>query len=220
MIIGISGKARSGKDQFADYLEDAFSKYHDIEFAKVAFADELKTMCMTAFGLDHDQLWGDRKEEETKFQKPGFPQGVAADYWDGRKLPPWYWTAREIMQVLGSFYRSIDYDYWVKQLIKSIKHAGFDNVIITDVRHINECEYIKENGVLIKVVREDVSKIHGMDHESETALDNREKGYFDIEINNNETLDKLYQAAGHAADAIIRLENMRKQGRSYDGEER
>lgn len=214
MIIGISGKARSGKDQFAEYLQEIFDKRHHRYFAKMAFADELKMMCLAAFGLEHDQLWGDRKEEMTAFGKnESGNYGVSSN-------PSDYWTPREIMQAIGSFYRSIDYDFWVKQVDKSIKKMPHrSDFLITDVRHINECEYIKQNGVLVRVTRPSADRIHGMEHESETALDDREQGYFDVEIANEGTLDDLYLAADNAADAILLLEKMRKQGRSYDGEE-
>jgi hypothetical protein len=211
MIVGISGKARSGKDQFAEYLQEIFDKKHHRYFAKMAFADELKMMCMTSFGLDHDQLWGDLKEiPDKRYRKPVVNENAKPD--------EFYWTGREIMQAIGSFYRSIDYDFWVKQIDKSIKktpeHTDF---MITDVRHINECNYVKQNGILVRVRRAaEERKIHGMDHESETALDDREQGYFDIEINNNGTLEELKMAADDAAKAILMLEDM-KQGRSYNG---
>jgi hypothetical protein len=59
-----------------------------------------------------------------------------------------------------------------------------------------------------------------MNHESETALDDRPDDYFDIEINNNGTLKDLYEAARGAAEAVNTFEKLKLHGRSYDGEER
>jgi hypothetical protein len=88
------------------------------------------------------------------------------------------------------------------------------DAIITDVRHINECEYVKKNqGVLIKVTRESADKIHGMEHESETALDGFSNDYFDLTIVNNWGLKELRVAAEEASDMIINLENLIKKGR-------
>ncbi len=49
------------------------------------------------------------------------------------------------MQELGGFYRRIDHDFWVKSLNLHLITNDIKDAIITDVRHINECEYIKIN---------------------------------------------------------------------------
>jgi len=210
MIVGISGKARSGKNQFSEYLREIFEKKYNRVFNPIAFADELKEMCMSHFGLSSDQLWGNDKEKMTSFDKNrnGYI-GISSN-------PSDYWTAREIMQELGSFYRKIDYDFWVKRVDRTIKRTGWKDVIITDARHVNECEYVKSNGILIRVKRESADKIHGMDHESETSLDNTKNDYFDIDISNDGTLEDLYIAAENAAKAILMMEDI-KRGRSYNG---
>jgi len=207
MIIGVHGKARSGKDQFGVYLTECLKERHQREFEHAAFAEPLKMMCKEHFELSDDQLWESGKNireiPDKRFKKVPVP-----------KFDDDYWTPREIMQHLGGFYRRIEYDFWVKALNLYLIRNDIKDVIITDVRHINECEYVKINkGVLVKVVRESAGEIHGMQHESETALDNRPKDYFDIEINNVGTLEDLYEAAGHTSDAIIMLENIMKKGR-------
>jgi len=202
MICGIIGKARVGKNQFADYLQDCFLLRHRRSFTPMAFAAELKNMCQDHFDLSDDQLWGDKKEiPDERYNKPAFPNGH-------------YWTAREIMQELGSFYRRIHGQFWVESLGKTMDKRGIEDVIITDVRHINECEFVRNRqGVLIRVKRDDADEIHGMEHESETALDGLGDNYFDMEINNNGTLKNLYGAAEDASDAIIIIENITKKGR-------
>lgn len=50
-IIGVSGKARSGKDEFARMLCEAFG------FKQVAFASKVKEWGMTYFGLTHEQAY-------------------------------------------------------------------------------------------------------------------------------------------------------------------
>ena len=222
MISAISGKARSGKNQFAEYLIECLKERHQRDFKEVAFATQLKTMCKNHFKLTYDQLWGDDKEKpDIRYFHPdrqGIPpyclgnreDGKGLEYIEERK----FWTPREIMQELGGFYRRIDYNFWVTALDKYLKKEVIKDAIITDVRHVNECEYVKKNqGVLIKVIRENADKIHGMDHESETALDDRPEDYFDIEINNSGTLEDLYTAAEETSDAIIMIENMINKGR-------
>ena len=207
ILAGVSGKARSGKDQFADYLQECFLHRHRRSFVKMAFATELKNLCKEYFDLSDEQLWGDDKEKPDRRYLHPDRQGTSLEEIK-------FWTAREIMQEVGSFYRKINYDFWVDYLSKQIERRGIEDIIITDVRHVNECEYIKNNqGVLIKVVRPNACKIHGMSHESETALDNMPENYFDMEIDNSGTLEDLYGAAKGASDAIIIMENMIKKGR-------
>jgi len=213
MIIGVTGKARSGKDTFAKYLTECLKERHQRNFEHVAFAKQLKMMCQEHFELSDEQLWGDKKEEWTKFIR--IPR-INLDGYKGSVLEPLedYWTPREIMQELGGFYRRIDHDFWVKALNLHLIGNDIKDAIITDVRHINECAYVKTNkGVLIKISRSDVAEIHGMDHESETALDHMPEDYFDIEINNSGTLEDLYAAAEDTSDAIIIFDNMIKNGR-------
>lgn len=209
IILGLHGKARSGKNQFADYLQECFLHRHRRSFVQMAFAAELKKMCQEHFDLSYDQLWGDNKEKpDMRYLKnAGHRLGISSD-------PNDYWTAREIMQELGSFYRKMHYDFWVDYLGKQIKKRGVSDVIITDVRHVNEGNFIKNNkGVLIKIIRPDANEIHGMTHESETALDGMSEDYFDIIIDNSGTLEDLHKAAEDTSDAVIVLENTIKLGR-------
>jgi hypothetical protein len=200
MIIGICYKARVGKDTFGGFLKECFEDRHDRYFETTAFAFMLKCMCMEHFDLTYEQLYGDRKEEQDK-RYPKRLTGFSN------------WTSREIMQEIGSFYRKIDYNYWVRKLDAHIKDSGFEDVIITDVRYKNEAEYVKNNGgVLIHIKRSSVDKIHGMTHESETSLDDLPSDYFHIEIQNDGTLEDLYDIAEDTSDAIIIMENMIKRG--------
>jgi len=62
MIIGVAGKARSGKDQLTKFIKEEFEEKHNRKFYDAAFAFELKNMCKFQFGLSDEQLWGDKKE--------------------------------------------------------------------------------------------------------------------------------------------------------------
>lgn len=221
MIIGIAGKARSGKNQFAEYLVKYFKDGFQREFRLGAFADALKNMCMEHFNLTKDQLWGDQKElEDKRYSKVPhvWDQRRANGWWCGscEPLPEW-WTPREIMQALGGFYRSIDYDFWIKKFDEYYKSNESSDVIITDARHINECKYVRTNkGILIKIFRDQADEIHGMEHESETALDNYKD--FDIYINNSGPIEDLEQSAFDTVNVIISIEKYVSEGGVYHGE--
>jgi hypothetical protein len=216
MIIGIAGKARSGKNQFAEYLVKFFKEGFKRDFWFGAFADRLKAMCIEHFDLARNQVYGDQKEvPDKRYRKQGvkpYCEGLGKD-----KLPASHWTPREIMQAIGGFYRTIDYSFWVKEFDKVYRDAHNQDVIITDIRHINECEYVRANrGLLIKVFRDSNEEIHGMNHESETALDDYKD--FDIYINNSGTLEELEQAAFDTVNVITSIEKYVSEGGVYHGE--
>jgi CO dehydrogenase nickel-insertion accessory protein CooC1 len=191
MLIGITGKARSGKDTFSKMLAQSLRERTGGTYVLMAYANELKNRVQKDFDLSYDQLWGDAKEEEDKRYKKSVPGMFDS-----------FWTAREIMQAYGEFYRSIDYDFWVRILFNKIEENEYANVIITDVRHPNEADPIKERkGYVIKVVREEIDKIHGSKHISEIAMDKYKK--IDLLIENNYDLKELKKAADLAADYLI-----------------
>ena len=82
MIIGISGKAGSGKDTVADFL------VRDYSYVKVALADEMKRICMRVFDFSYEQLWGPsekRNEPDLRYprgEKQLFSSGSTLVYVD------------------------------------------------------------------------------------------------------------------------------------------
>lgn len=163
MIIGLSGKAKSGKDCLADYLVQNYG------FVKVAFADELKLLCASTFNLSNEQLYGNLKEtKDSRYNK----------------------TTREILQATGQFYRSIDIDFWVNKCINKIYLDK--NYVITDCRLTNEYNAIKKlNGKIIRINRDGELRgyVSNSNDISETDLNNHN---FDLTIDNNGTLIDLY----------------------------
>lgn len=216
MIIGISGRARSGKNQLAKFIIEEFEKNHRRKFYEASFANELKNMCKFQFGLSDDQLWGDKKEIfDESLPRPYITESKESRYFykyyiENNIKKELYWTPREIMQLLGEFYRKIDYDFWIKSLRKFLDHEllkGHKDFIITDVRHINEAEFIKsKKGILIRINRNMKNEIHGTNHESETSLDGYKK--FDINVDNNGSLDDLRKAGRDIVEAILSMEKL------------
>jgi hypothetical protein len=198
MIYGVMGKAYSGKDTFGKILAEELNNIQNTPYVLMAYAHELKLRCQNDFDLSYDQLWGDKKEHtDLRYAKKG--HGYSSDPGD-------YWSAREIMQAYGQFFRMIDYDFWVKNLFKVIEEKEYKNVIITDVRHINEADAVKEHGgFLIKITRDDKTKPHGETHISETALDNYTN--FDFTILNNLDLDTLRKST---KELVLVLSNFNK----------
>ena len=196
MLIGITGKARVGKDTFTEMMVEELYKRTRSKFIMMAFANELKLRVQRDFDLTYDQLWGDSKEEEdVRYTKPGGG----------------YWTGREIMQAYGEFYRSINNSFWVDNLFKIIEEKEYSNVVITDVRHPNEAEPVKDRGgYIIKVtsVRRKIQDIHGNNHISEVAMDNYEN--IDFYVRNDGTLEDLKVIAKQVVGFLFKSEKFKK----------
>jgi len=176
MLLVISGKARSGKDTFAQMLAEELQKKTGQSYVLMAYAHELKLRVQKDFDLSYEQLWGDEKEVEDR----RYPKS------DGEG----FWTPREIMQNYGQFFRTIDYDFWVKHLFNVIEEKGYENVIITDGRHVNEIDVVVDRGGYhIRVERKNKDNVHNELHISEIALDEGHR--IDFIVKNYGTLDDL-----------------------------
>lgn len=213
MICGISGKARSGKNVFAEMLAEELQRRTGKAFVMMAYADDLKNMAQKELDLSWEQLWGDEKEiEDRRYKK--IPRYSHGGFHETGDLKEPYWTGREIMQSLGEFFRGFDRDFWVKKLFRTIEEKEYENVIITDVRYPNEVDPIVDReGYHIRVNRPDASAVHGQLHTSETSLDAPYK--VDFTVLNVGTLDDLRKLAGDIANGITQLESLKKGGLNH-----
>jgi hypothetical protein len=198
LIVGIVGRARVGKDTFAEMLAEELYERTKRKFVLMAYATELKQRVQKDFDLSYEQLWGDDKENiDPRYPKP-CDVCAGGDDDDTQE----YWTAREILQAYGQFYRTIDYDFWVKALFDTIEFKEYKDVIITDVRHPNEADPVKGSaGVVIKVLsaRQGLPSIHGQQHISEVAMDDYP---VDHVVNNDWGLPELRRSAKEIAALI------------------
>ena len=196
MIIGITGKAQSGKDtacrivqliNTVDYdcacLEGEGEKYilDNVDsilpmtcmWEKHAFADKLKECASTILGVPRFMFEsGEFKESFTSLplsNKEGEPM-----------------TNREFLQYFGTEVgRSIDKDLWIKALMYSYGRDKESHWIVPDVRFPNEADAIRNaGGVLCKIERDGSG---AGNHISEKLIDDI---MVDIIIENN--LDMKY----------------------------
>ena len=182
MIIGISGKAGSGKDTAAKMLEVLYANpdisYEDFANKKyknfadiqiVHFADSLKETTQVLFRIGE---WETNTQEGKK----------TTINWIGK-------TVRELLQGIGQGLRdAIDPNLWVKILFANTE--GWTNYIIADVRYPNEIKAIKErNGILLRIDRKGAG---AGNHSSEAALDDYKE--WDVHIENNGSIEDLFEA--------------------------
>ena len=181
MIIGISGKAGSGKDtaakmlevlyanpdiSYEDFANKRYKNFADIQI--VHFADSLKETAQVLFRISE---WETNTQEGKK----------TTINWIGK-------TVRELLQGIGQGLRdAIDPNLWVKILFANTE--GWTNYIIADVRYPNEIKAIKErNGILLRIDRKGAG---AGNHSSETALDDYKE--WDVHIENNGSIEDLFE---------------------------
>lgn len=146
MIIGVSGKIGSGKDELAECIKEL-----DPEFQVKKYADKLKQVAALLTGLQ-DQY---SREAKDKY------------------LDSWGMTVREIQQRIGTeaMRDGLHPDTWILALFADYKPG--DKWIITDVRFHNEtAAIIQRGGFLVRIDgTRNPQQGHEATHISETSLD-------------------------------------------------
>ena len=170
VLIGITGKAGSGKDTAANYLKQYYG------FKGVAFADPIRRGMKAIIGLDDYHFAHPTKEEV---------------------LPEIGKSPRQMMQTLGTEWgrQLVNQDLWL--ILAGIQVMEWNSmghdVVITDVRFENEAAWVREQGgVVWHILRgESVAAAHVS--EAGVYLHPHE----DEVINNNGTLYDLYDQVIH-----------------------
>lgn len=210
MIVGISGKINSGKDEIAQI-------WQWLSQAREAELDE-KMPCRDYWiNLPYEYFKEQKAYKISPFKHKKFATNVARVFFEilgidyhkvsreekGKLRPTFRDFANKTKEVLGE-------DVWVKSLMKDyIIDVDYPDWVISDVRFLNEAKAIKEReGIVIRVNRPKVIETVGLiimdmstddrskdvhikskEHESETALDDYED--FDYVINNDGTIEDL-----------------------------
>ena len=134
-VIGITGRARSGKDTVAEMI------LADIGGYRYSLADPIRAMLKAGLGIDMaDSYWIEHKEDPV----PAF----------GGKSP------RQMLQWLGTEWGRdlVDRNLWVTLAIQKLINSG-RGMIVPDVRFENEGSWVRRHGILIHVVRRAVSAV-------------------------------------------------------------
>ncbi len=176
IVIGITGKAGSGKDEACKmiYTMKEGGRYVN----HLSFASTIKNMARVATDWDEPAT---REDKE------------AID-------PKWGMSPRMFWQELGSWGRSKDPDFWIKALQTEVDKNSTQTVVITDVRYDNEAQWIKDmGGIIWEVVRDDAPEVRK--HESENGIMRK---HIDFTIENNGTLEDLQKGVGETWSKSMR----------------
>jgi dephospho-CoA kinase len=179
-IIGITGNKGSGKSTVAKIL-------CELGWYELSFAQPLKEGLQKIFNLTDEQIYGNEKE-------------IIDSYWNV--------TPRELLQVIGTdllreqlpllLPQIKDSTLWIQCLDKKLQELKYHNkgtykgIVISDVRFIDEIQYIRhQNGHIWHVINDDYNLNELSQHSSEKLSQN----ITDIKPNhiiyNNSTFDDL-----------------------------
>lgn len=163
------------------------------------FADALKEICMSVFGLTYEQTYGLDKDSNTQLMWENMPGVIVPEvadtlffeydepvkYADFERMKllvhePGCMTAREVLQFVGTdIFRKMHNSVWIDLVMNKIASDKPEIAVIADCRFKNEADAIKRNGgVLIHLTRSTSED----SHKSENSLSGVN---FDFTIDNS-----------------------------------
>jgi dephospho-CoA kinase len=168
IIIGITGKAGSGKDTLAQNLINN-------GYIKLSFGSALKDIVSIITGWSRDFVDGTNDERHLR---------------ETLKHPDYNKTCRELMQIIGTdlFRNQLADNIWVNIIKNKIESDKTNNkFVITDIRFNNEAHMIKSmGGHIIQIIRDNNQIISSHISENGIVQD------IDYIIENNGSKDELY----------------------------
>lgn len=202
-IIGLCGEKGSGKDIVANHLVEKY------DFVKISFAYSVKKIISELFGWSYEMLLGETEESrqwrETK-----------DEWWTNKLNMDRDITPRFIMQHIGTDVMRNHFhpDIWVLTVEKQMKDimdkTGKTKFIVSDLRFINEYEWIKSFACnkIMHVQRGDLpSYYNDVKHNGITEIEGVHISEIlwmtfeiDISINNNKEIKEMLETVDKHID--------------------
>lgn len=180
-LVGITGKARTGKDTIAEHMAS------NHKFHRYSFAAPIKVACKAMFGWNEQHTEGELKEVvDLRFN-----------------ISP-----RQAMQKLGTEFgrEMVNPDMWVtradveyQRILHNEMLTGYMNgMVVPDVRFENEAQWVRDNGgIIVHVTRSQAKPVNP--HSSEEGIAPKDT---DVIITNNDSLDDLYWQVDKMVEAL------------------
>lgn len=140
-IIGLSGFAGSGKSTVGEYL------VREHGFVRLSFATAVKDVTAAVFGWDRERLNGLTPQDRAWREEPD-------TFWSGRMGKPF--TPRYALQYMGTdiFRAHVSSMIWADVVLAKIHQLGPGaNVVIDDVRFVNERQALRSIGAQFLLLR-------------------------------------------------------------------
>lgn len=199
ILVGLMGRAGSGKDTFADMLEASLA-LHSSNVNRFAFADPLYAAMDAMFpphlfyGHDYLRSWKYvSRHDKEEYVLPGVEK-----------------TPRQILQTLGTEWgrHVINQDLWTNLAYQNIDRSDKQIHVITDLRFENEVLFVKNFGLyanqhslIVHITRPSGDDTPHSSHASEQRLDITA----DTVITNDSSLMELRQKATTVANQILTI---------------
>ncbi len=184
ILIGITGKAGSGKDTVGNILHERHN------FACVAFASPIKAMICQLLNVPR-KIWDDR-------------------VWREMDLPIFGCSPRVLAQTIGTEWGrlTISDDLWLDLALEQVKSKkNQPRWAITDVRFENEATKIRELGGHILHVERVVSSVGSVGHASEGGIKVQDQ---DSVMHNYTGLPELYSQVNEYISYIADVEQTKE----------
>jgi hypothetical protein len=183
MILGIAGKAATGKTTAAQHLAPLLDRETRIIPMAMVLRDEVEAFLRTVGAESSVPLvYGDQGDKVRIFQLDTARAMAACPVWthfvDANRAiqvqeDRTAVTVRRLLQWWGTEYRRAeDPDYWTRAWSRKISQLDLEriNVIVDDVRFMNELNAIESHdGLVVKIERPGFDGANK--HASETSLD-------------------------------------------------
>ena len=177
LVVGLLGKAGSGKTTAAKHMEAVYGAQ------RVSFAKPLKEMAKIIWEFTDEQVYGSTESKET---------------WDDR----WNMTPRTAMQRLGTSARQwLHPEVWIHAAFNGINTHYAKNpedrlYVIDDVRFINEVKAINDygwtKGFVAQLVCSDVKSSADASHPSEAEMDGIDKSLINKTVTSHRTPESVH----------------------------
>lgn len=151
-LIAVAGSKGAGKDTIGNFF--VLNGY-----IRKSFADPLKDCVAAIFDWDRSMLQGDTVASRKWREEPDLWWEVNLNW--KNKNNPYYefhprFTPRVALQLMGTniIRDNFNNNFWILRFRKELKKLQKENIVLTDVRFINELDEIKNNnGIIIRVKR-------------------------------------------------------------------
>lgn len=178
ILIGLAGRARSGKDTAAQHLVNQHG------FQSYAFADPMRDGLMHILNLSPCDFEGDQKEQP---------------------LPRLGRSPRELMQSLGTEWgrNSVHPELWLLLAEQNLDllartHDNARGFVVSDLRFDNEAAFIRRRGGVV-VHMDRIAAIPVNQHSSENGI---RRALGDLWLPNDGPFDELFQNLNHIVDTL------------------